>query len=287
MSAQEKRPTRPLIRYHGGKWKLAARILTHFPPHRVYVEPFGGAASILLQKPRTYAEIYNDLDGELVNLFRIVRDAGPELRRRIEMTPFARAEYRLSFERATDEMEQARRTLIRCFMGFGSNSFCRDIQSGFRANSNRSHTTPAHDWRLYPKALDAIVSRLQGVVLENRPASDVMLQHDGDGTLHYLDPPYPHGTRSMMTMHGNHGYSHEMADNDHRQLASVALNLKGMVVLSGYGCPLYDGELYSNWQRVEIKALADGARPRTEVLWLNPAASVAARQTHLMFEGWR
>lgn len=137
------RPRRPILRYHGGKWLLAEWIISNFPPHRVYVEPFGGAASVLLQKRRTYAEIYNDLDGEVVNLFRVVRDDGLRLRQMLELTPFARDEFKLSYETSDDPIEQARRTVVRSFMGFGSNS--HNKLTGFRSNSNRSGTTPAHD----------------------------------------------------------------------------------------------------------------------------------------------
>ena len=151
---------RPILRWHGGKWKLAPWILGHFPQHRTYVEPFGGAASVLLQKPRSYAEIYNDLDGEVVNLFRVARDAGPELRRRLELTPFSREEFVESYVQTDDAIEQARRTVARAFMGFGSNAHNR--ATGFRANSNRSATTPAHDWNNYPSAFDAIIDRLRG-----------------------------------------------------------------------------------------------------------------------------
>jgi DNA adenine methylase len=270
----ELKPTRPVLRYHGGKWKLAADILTHFPPHRVYVEPFGGGASILLRKPRSYAEVYNEKDGELVNLFRVVRDRGDELKRALELTPFARNEYRLSFEVSKDPVEQARRSLVRSFMGFGSNAFCRDIKSGFRANSNRSGTTPARDWRNYPSALEALIDRLRGVVIENKEAAEVIRQHDGPRTLHYCDPPYPHSTRSTQ-MHGHHGYPHEMTDDEHRELAGELKRCAGMVVVSGYACALYDEELFPDWHRVEIKALADGARPRVEVLWINAAAQKA------------
>lgn len=261
--------TRPVLRYHGGKWNLAPWIIDYFPPHRVYVEPFGGAASVLMRKPRAYAEVYNDMDGEIVNLFRVLRESGEDLARLVSATPFARDEYRLSFEVAPDTVEQARRTVVRSFMGFGSNALCRDIKSGFRANSNRSGTTPAHDWANYPDALVYTIERLQGVVIENRPAVEVIAAHDSEETLFYLDPPYVHETRSTM-MHGNHGYAFEMTDDDHRELADVLHHIRGMAVISGYECELYDQELYPIWQRIRRKAFADGAKERTEILWLSP-----------------
>lgn len=259
---------RPILRYHGGKWKLAAWIIKHFPMHRIYVEPFGGAASVLLQKPRSYAEVYNDLDGEIVNLFRVARDRGAELARVLELTPFSRAEYCCSFKCSEDPLEQARRTVMRSFMGFGSNVLARGIQSGFRSNSNRSGTTPAHDWRNYPEALPAIIERLRGVVIECRDAVEVMDAHDGLETLHYCDPPYVHSTRSQ-AMHGSHGYTHEMSEEDHTRLALALLRVRGFVVVSGYRSELYDN-LYRLWDRVDCEALADGARKRTESLWLSP-----------------
>jgi DNA adenine methylase len=226
---------RPLVRYHGGKWLLAPWIIGHFPPHRIYVEPFGGGGSVLLRKPRSYAEVYNDLDGEIVNLFR-------------------------------DPMEQARRTLARAFMGFGSASVSRQ-KSGFRAKSNRSGTTPAHDWMNYPQALRHTLHRLRGVVIENRDALDCMRQHDGPDTLHYVDPPYVHDTRYLNRQ--THTYRHELTDADHERLAGGLRELEGVVVVSGYRCPLYDS-LFSGWARVDGRALADGARPRVESLWLSP-----------------
>jgi DNA adenine methylase len=276
------RVTRPVLRYHGGKWKLAPWIISHFPEHRVYVEPFGGGASVLLRKKRSYAEIYNDLDGELVNLFTVVRDRGGELIDKLKATPFARKEYRLSFDMCEDPLEQARRTAIRSFMGFGSNALCRAIQSGFRSNSNRSGTTPAHDWVNYLNTLKPIIDRLMGVVLEHRDAAEIIMRHDSRDALHYCDPPYPHETRSAL-MHGNHGYNYEMTTEQHREIATVLRSVKGMVVVSGYPCDLYDRELYSDWQRVEVPHLADGARKRTEVLWLNESAASQMPQDYLQF----
>lgn len=267
--------TRPIIRYHGGKWQLAPWIISHLPNHRTYVEPFGGAASVLLRKTRSYAEIYNDLDGEIVNLFKVARDHGTELMERLQLTPFARAEYLEAWYPAADPIEQARRTVMRAFMGFGSaaatmrragNNTMRGglASTGFRANSNRSGTTPARDWLNYPAALASIIERLQGVVVENRPATDVMVQHDADSTLHYVDPPYVASTRDA-----GGDYAFEMDDAAHESLAETLHGLQGKVVLSGYRTDLYD-RLYQGWQRVDRKAYADGARPRTECLWLSP-----------------
>lgn len=266
-------PSRPLIRYHGGKWKLSDKIIPFFPNHRVYVEAFGGGGSILLRKPRAYAEVYNDMDGEIVNLFRVVRDRGDELRTMLELTPFAREEYKGSFPEIDDPLEQARRTVIRSHMGFGSNALARGIQSGFRSNSNRSGTTPARDWRNLPERLPEIIDRLRGVVIEDRDAMEVMARHDGPDTLHYCDPPYVRDTRSSL-MHGDHGYTVEMNDADHRRFAECVKKLEGSVIVSGYAGGLYDTELFPSWARFEIPALADGARERVEVLWMNEAAAV-------------
>lgn len=270
------KPNRPILRYHGGKWVLADWIISHFPRHKIYVEPFGGAASVLLQKPRSYAEIYNDLDGEIVNVFRVVREQGNALLRALELTPFARDDYRESFLPSPDPLEQARRTVIRSFMGFGSNSICRSVKSGFRATSNRSGTTPAHDWRNYPGDLPSIIERLRGVVIENKPAQSVMLQHDSPETLHYCDPPYVHSTRTTWAGNGaRKGYAHEMTDEDHRSFADCVHSLKGFVIISGYASDLYD-RMFARWRRVERAALADGARERVEVLWISPNTQVEA-----------
>jgi DNA adenine methylase len=266
-------PTRPIVRYHGGKWKLAPWIIDRLPPHRGYVEPFGGGASVLLRKVRSYAEVYNDLDSHIVNLFRVARDHGENLRRLLELTPFARDEFALSYEPTEDSLELARRTVVRSFMGFGSNAHNR--RTGFRSNSNRSGTTPAQDWRHYPDALAVIIDRLRGVVIERRDAVDVLIAHDGPDVLHYVDPPYVLSTRDKGV-----DYGHEMNDQDHRRLAAVLRGLRGMVALSGYRSELYE-ELFVDWHREEANSRADKARPRIEVLWMNEACANRQRQLRL------
>ena len=269
MSSSAKPPSRPVLRWHGGKWKLAPWIISHFPPHRVYVEPFGGAASVLMRKPRAQAEVWNDLDGELVNLFCVLRGASAEtLVRALRLTPFARQEFESAYGETDDPVERARRMVIRSFMGFGSNSVHR--LSGFRGNGIRAGTLPQYNWATYPDALQQIIERVSGVVVEHRDAVALMRQHDRRDALFYVDPPYVLSTRGDT----HHDYAHELTNDGHAELLAFLAGLQGMVVLSGYPDALYDQAL-AGWRRVETLALADGARERTEVLWLNPACADA------------
>lgn len=271
---------RPMLRYHGGKFLLAPWIISHFPKHRVYTEVFGGAASCLLRKRRAYAEVYNDVWGVVVNVFRVVRDHPDELIRALELTPFAREEfdgcgdYELSL--IDDPIERARRTIFRSFAGFGSAATNAKHATGFRAVSKKAGSTPAADWRNYPMHIPAFVDRLRGVIIENRPYDQVLHYHDSEETLHYVDPPYVHATRNMRR--GNAAYAHEMTDDGHRELAKHLHDVSGMVVLSGYECELYE-ELYRGWHTFHKQTRADGASVRKETLWLNPAAFAATKRT--------
>ncbi|MDE2020865.1 MAG: DNA adenine methylase [Patescibacteria group bacterium] len=264
----EATPKRPALRYFGGKWRLAPWIIKHFPPHRIYTEVFGGAASVLLRKPRSYAEVYNDLDGEVVNLFRVLQEPQKAeiLENLLRITPFARSEYELAKLPCEGEVERARRLIIRSFMGFGSNSSKLGSKSSFRSNTSRSGTIPAHDWANYADALPAIIARFRGVVIENRDAIKVLLAHDSPETLHYVDPPYLHETRSS-----RHRYDFELREGDHVKLAETLKTLSGMVILSGYPSALYD-DLYRGWNFVSREGFSDGAHRRMERLWFNAAA---------------
>jgi DNA adenine methylase len=260
-------PTRPVFRYHGGKWRLAPWIIAQFPPHRVYVEPFGGAASVLMRKPRSHAEVYNDLDGELVNVFRVLRDAGDgaRLRELLRLTPFSRAEYAAAWEESDEPVERARRTLVKAWMGFGSGALTHR-HAGFRvALQERRHT--AHEWARFSNLIPSFVERMVGVFIEQRPALNVIARFDAPDALLFLDPPYVASTRGP-----RHRYRHEMTDTEHRELAHVARSARGMVVLSGYGSELYR-ELYDGWTMLTKRAIDARSRERTEVLWLNPACA--------------
>lgn len=250
-----------------GKW-----IISHFPKHRIYVEAFGGGASVLMQKSRSYAEVYNDKWDTVVNVFQVLRDkeSANELERRLRLTPFARTEFvkcnEIDMQSIYDPIEKARLTIFRSFSGFGSASTNAKHSTGFRSNSNRSGTTPAHDWVNYPDQIKQFAERLQGVVIENKCYRNIIDQHDSVETLFYFDPPYVHETRNMQR--GNAAYAFEMTDNDHIEMAEKLNQLKGMAVVSGYDCDLYQ-QLFKDWKLIKRKAFADGAAERTECLWLN------------------
>jgi DNA adenine methylase len=192
----------------------------------------------------------------------------------LRLTPFARDEFYAAYERAECRVERARRLIVRSFMGHGSGGASGQYRTGFRANTNRSGSTPAVDWINLPDSLDIAVARLQGVVIENRPALQVMASHDSAETLHYVDPPYLHETRPRPHRRADNGgvYRHELNDQEHADLLAALFRLKGMVVLSGYPSRVYDDAL-QGWTRIDRSALADGALPRTECLWLNPACA--------------
>lgn len=274
---------RPVLRYHGGKFRLAPWIVSHFPPHSCYVEPYSGAASVLMQKPRSAAECINDLDDKIVSVFRVLRDpaSAAALRRRLELTPFSRTEFNAAYEAPdADPVENAARLITISFMGQGSQGTTRNYRTGFRcALRNRDNNgLPSHEWASYPRSISAFVERLQGVAIENTDALKVIRRLDSPDTLIYADPPYVTATRGRS--YAKHGYRHEMTDADHEELAGTLRAVSGMVVLSGYPSALYD-RLYEGWERGECGAVADRGKASTEVVWMNEACRRAQRQMEL------
>lgn len=277
-------PTRPALRWHGGKWKLAPWIESFFPAHRVYVEPFGGAGSVLLRKQRVGAEVYNDLDGEVVNLFRVLRDKkkARELERRLRLTPYAREEMEAAYGKALaekDVIERARRAVVRGFMSHGADGFNREARPGFRGQRSGSEWFHAHDWKNWADAMPALVDRLQGVVIENKDAFDLIRDFDDPDVLFYLDPPYMPETRQARQ---RNVYAFEMDNAGHERLAELLNSLKGMVILSGYKNPLYE-KIYKGWTVVSKDTHGEKAVKRTEFLWINKAAWDKQPQKQLFF----
>jgi DNA adenine methylase len=283
--SQSSKPKRPVLRYHGGKWQAADWIIQHLPPHRIYVEPYCGAASVFMRKEPSFAEVINDRNDDIVNLFRVLRDPrkAKRLAEQISNTPWARTEFWAAYDAADSRctIERARRMIVRSYMAFGTTGQ-RKNRSGFRGTGERKNRTGINDWVNYPDSLRAVTSRLRGVLIENRDALEVIKQQDDEQTLFYCDPPYVHSTRTAIRWpsDNNKCYEHEMKDADHEAMSEALHACQGMVVLSGYHSKLYD-RLFKDWQHFEKKCIADGAKWRTEVLWLNPAAAANLRQQAL------
>lgn len=272
-------PKKPALHYHGGKWRLAKWIISYFPPHEVYVEPFGGSASVLIQKPRSRYEIYNELDKEITNFFIVLRDPDmrSELIRLIKLTPYSEAEFYVSYVTCSNLVDQARQTLVRSFMGFSSASVTRSHISGFKKLSIDSKKSEAHSWAKLPENLDLIGELLAGVEIRDGKALDCIKDMDSEDTLQYLDPPYLASTRHQC---GNRKeYRHEMTEAGHIELAETIMNLKSMFIISGYDSGLYD-ELYAGWHKVSTMARGQsgkkqGTKVNKEVLWISPNARSA------------
>jgi len=181
-------PTRALLRYFGGKWAIAPWVLSHLPDHRVYVEPFGGAASILLRKPRSRIEVYNDLDEDIVGIFRIVQDPTmcQTLMRRLRRTPYSRREFEMAFQASADPIIRAQRAIVRAYQSFHHEALFNPKKTTFADAKHRSGShSKAREWANYPRSLISVSRRLQGVILECRPALDVIRVQDAPDTLFF------------------------------------------------------------------------------------------------------
>lgn len=257
----------PLLRYFGGKFRLAPWIISHFPAHDVYVEPFGGAGSVLLLKNRLPREVYNDIDRSVFNLFKILRNPvdANKLIKLISLTPFHRDEYlNACYSESNCELMQASQLLIRSFMSFSSNGI-HQKNSGFSGSTKKGLTTDASTWAKIPYNLILVAKRLQGVIIENIPAIELFDKHDSPKTLFYCDPPYLHQTRTS-----KNGYQYEMTFADHEMLLKKLKSLSGSVVLSGYNNDLYNDYL-NGWTKYSTNARAAtqrGAIIRNECLWI-------------------
>lgn len=274
---------RPIVRWYGGKWHVVPWIMSHMPPHRAYVEPYGGGASLLMRKRRSRVEVINDLDARVHALYLCLREEAlaTRLKRGLELTPYSRRELDLActpvegLEGDDLIVETARRLVVRGGLGFsGDSSSTRS--TGFRdyTRSQARGTLPVDDWLTYPDAIDGFVARMRGVVIDSRDGCEVMQRHDRADTLHYVDPPYHMPTRRAQ----DRGYKHDMVDADQTRLLECLIGLTGMVMLSGYRCDLYDKTLVG-WHRVDRKFVTQGKTKATESLWVNPAAQEALDTT--------
>lgn len=275
--------TRAAFGWYGSKARLAPKIaaMAAAVPHRVYLEPYAGSAAVLFRKPRSPVEIINDLDGDVVNFFRVLRDQPAALARACRLTPYARAQYDADAEPAGDagDVERARRFWARCTQSFNSGGAGRRagwaISAAPGSNEARSAAGLAAE-------LEAIAARLSGVYVEHRDALDLIARYSAPDVLIYADPPYLPGARTGRARSRQGDYRHELDDDGHRALAGALNATAAAAIVSGYDHPLY-AELLPGWHRTEIRVTkpsanhsASGARHAVEVIWSNRPAGRAS-----------
>lgn len=267
---------KPPISYFGGKIRLGPWIASLLPPHRVYLEPFFGSGSVLFAKEPSPHEIVNDLDGNVVNFFKVLRERPLELEEVCALTPYARDEF-LSADMGVaglDAVERARRFFVRSSQGFNQVA-SMESRSTWATSSKRGSSMPS-TVRNKIHRFGAAAERLRNVSFDNCDAVAFLERYASPEAAGYLDPPYHPSTRGR-SADGRvpNDYAHEMTDEDHRRLLTAVLELPGAWVVSGYACDLYD-ELLADWHRVErrIHAAArnhgrETAKHATEIIWSN------------------
>lgn len=263
------------IWWFGGKGNLVSRLLPLVPGHRIYVEAFGGGASLLFAKAPSPVEVYNDIDRGLVDFFHVLRDPAlfDEFHRLVSLTPYSRGEYldcRATWREQADPVERARRwyTVARqSFAGkFGIGGWGRSI-----AESSRGMASICSGWLSIIEGLPQIHARLVRVQIECLDWQECLRAYDTPETFFYLDPPFIPETRR------GGGYAHELATDDHRELVEVLLGLLGKVLLSGYAHPIYEPLENAGWGRVdwEVGCAAVG---RTRAAGLQGEGAVREKQ---------
>lgn len=258
---------RPPVKWHGGKHYLAARIIEQFPDHRIYLEPFGGAASVLLNKSPVDVEAYNDLDLRITRLFRVLRSQGQQFIEQVSLVPYSQVEFldARAYPADADDLRKAVCDFIRWRQSFGGRG------QSWSCTTKRARGGMAGDvnaWWTAINQLPRIIERLRRVEILQEPAVQAIRRFDDPEALIYCDPPYVHATRSSPDAYGV-----EMSDENHAELAEQLNACQSKVVISGYASSLYD-KLYRGWKRVEfdIANHAAGGKEKnraTECLWMN------------------
>jgi len=256
----------PPVRYYGSKWQIAQWIVQFFPVHDCYVEPYCGGASVYFRKNPAFVDVLNDLNGDVVNFFKVLRTQTDEFIRQIELTPFSRAEYHEAFEPCDDPMESARRFYIRAWQAFGGGGVKE--KTGFRTQKNiHRGTSVSKEWQR-TRGLWLAAERLRDAIIESDDALTIIKRYDTPKTLFYVDPPYVLKARGRTLER----YQHEASDVHHRQLADALHQIEGMAAVSGYPSALYE-ELYSGWRMASRTNTTNGNSNSVECLWLSPSIS--------------
>lgn len=254
-----------LLRYPGSKQRIAPWIISHMPKHHSYLEPFAGGLAVLLNKEPSRIETINDLDRDVINLFKVIQNpiTREELIERIVFTPYAREEYDNAFQedgKDLSDVEKAKNLLVKSEMGFG---FRLCEKTGWKKDIHgREYAYAVRYWNNLPAVITSVALRLKMVQIENKPAINLIKAFNNPKVLIYADPPYVFSTRGRGT------YRHEMLDEEHIELCKTVQLHRGPVMLSGYDNDIYNKYLIG-WRKDFIPARAENNHPRMECLWMN------------------
>ena len=250
-----------ILNYPGAKWGMAKQIVSMMPPHRSYLEPFFGSGAVLFNKQPSAIETVNDIDGDITNFFKVLRECPEELAEAISLTPYSRDVFDDAHKnRGTESFDRAYRFAIRSRMGHGFKTYQK---TGFKIDVYaRERSYCVNCWNKMPERIFEAAARLKGVQIENRPALDLIRKFNHDNVLIYADPPYLLDTR------GGKQYKHEMNEQEHIELLAALKAHKGPVIISGYPSDMYDYEL-RGWNTVHKRSYNQNSDARTEVLWFN------------------
>ncbi len=248
-----------LLKYPGSKWRIADWIISHFPEHKVYCEPFFGSGAVFFNKSPVYIETINDLNGDIVNLFRVCREYPEKLAWLIEMTPFARDEFLACYEKSGDPIEQARRTIVRYHQSYGTSNSSRNRWRNVQTYGGSRCATM---WNYLPQSIMECVERLKEAQIENIDAVELIRRYNDKDTLIYCDPPYLKGLRKKSI------YACEMSDEKHVELLKAVKASRSKIIISGYDSKLYNSEL-EDWSTDTVQTTAQMGLHRTEKIWAN------------------
>lgn len=260
-----------VIKYPGSKWNIAPQLVKLIPEHHSYVEPFFGSGAVLFNKPVSDIETVNDLDSDVVNLFRCIQKDSERLARLVMTTPFSREEYKRQFDGCTSTLyasnfQRAAGFLIKCWQGHGFRT--NGYKVGWKNDVvGREKAYALWNWYRLPDWIIDITERLRKVQIENRPALEVIERFNYTQVFMYLDPPYMLGTRSGKQ------YMHEMTDAEHEELLQMITQSRAKIMISGYETDMYNDYL-SGWEKRQFSSCAEHGKPRIETVWMNYKADL-------------
>lgn len=254
--------TKRILHYPGSKWSMADWIISFFPQHETYLEPFFGSGAVFFNKKSSKLETINDIDGDVINLFKVIREHPNELAKMVWYTPYSRDEYLAAHNPTDNDIEKARLFLIRCWQSIRVKT---GSISGWKCRGTADDSYRIRQWNELPEKIEKVAERLKDIQIENRPAIQVIKRYQRPDVLIYADPPYLLETRNGVI------YQNEMTDQDHIELLEALNGHPGPALISGYANKFYEDKL-KNWTREERNQVIETGQNRTEFLWINPIA---------------